>query len=131
LTTVASSTSIPRPPSTPRISTHLAPAWIRAIRSTETNPANVDETKYDDAVNFDEQGFRWDQSSNLVAELPVSLNAQDMNYRKPNGYGRALWYGVFDGSSIQVGDYLIGPGGTFFVSTMQKLLPILVVEATG
>jgi hypothetical protein len=94
----------------------------------ETNPANVDETKYDDTVNFDEEGFRWDQPGNLVAELPVSLNAQDMNYRKPNGYGKPIWYALLDGNALQVGDYFIGPGGTFFIATMQKLLPILAVE---
>src|SRR5664279_4097675 len=27
---------------------------------------------------------------------PVSLNAEDMNYRKPNKYGKATWYALVD-----------------------------------
>jgi hypothetical protein len=86
----------------------------------------------------------------------VSLNAEDMKYGKPQKYGKATWYALFDGHGICVGDYFIGlsvggdlllEGGgklseegegnfrlqgktlnTFFVVAMQPLLPILVVE---
>lgn len=60
--------------------------------------------------------------------LPVSLNAEDMKYGKPNKYGKATWYALVDGTSLAVGDYFIGPQGTFFIAAMQPLLPILVVE---
>ena len=58
----------------------------------------------------------------------VSLNAEDMKYSKPNKYGKATWYALFDATSAQVGDYFSGDGGTFFIAAMQLLLPILVVE---
>jgi len=64
----------------------------------------------------------------FVITLPVSLNAEDMTYRKPNKYGKATWYALVDGTSLSVGDYLIGPQGTFFIAAMQPLLPILVVQ---
>ena len=63
-----------------------------------------------------------------TVSLPVSLNAEDMKYGKPNKYGKATWYALVDGTSVQVGDYFIGPQGTFFIAAMQPLLPILVVE---
>jgi hypothetical protein len=65
---------------------------------------------------------------NAIFSLPVSLNAEDMKYSKPNKYGKATWYALFDGTSVNVGDYFIGPQGTFFVAAMQPMLPILVVE---
>jgi hypothetical protein len=62
------------------------------------------------------------------ASLFVSFNAEDMNYKKPNKYGKATWYALFDGTNTQVGDYLVGPAGTYFIAAMQLLLPILAVE---
>lgn len=62
------------------------------------------------------------------ANLFVSLNAEDMKYGKPNKYGKPTWYGLFDAKNAQVGDYFVGPAGTFFIATLQLLLPILVVE---
>jgi hypothetical protein len=58
----------------------------------------------------------------------VSLNAEDMAYKKPNKYGKATWYAVVDGNGLKVGDYFIGTEGTFFIAAMQLMLPILVVE---
>lgn len=85
-------------------------------------------------VSFDETGAAWDdglsfdQPGILMFTRKVSLNAEDMTYRRPNKYGKATWYGVFDATGVMVGDYHIGPEGTFFVATLQPLLPILVVE---
>jgi hypothetical protein len=62
------------------------------------------------------------------ATLFVSLNAEDMTYRRPNKYGKATWYALFDATSANVGDYLLGPAGTYFIAALQLLLPILVVE---
>jgi hypothetical protein len=59
---------------------------------------------------------------------PVSLNAEDMKYGKPNKYAKPTWYALADGTGLQAGDYLVGPQGTFFVAALQPLLPILVVE---
>jgi hypothetical protein len=64
----------------------------------------------------------------VATNLLASLNAEDMTYRRPNKYGKPTWYAVMDGSQTQVGDYLIGDTGKFFVAAQQPLLPILVVE---
>lgn len=63
-----------------------------------------------------------------IATLLASFNAEDMKYSKPNKYAKPTWYVLIDGSQTQVGDYLIGPGGTFFIAAQQAILPILVVE---
>jgi hypothetical protein len=114
------------------------------------------------------------QSQNLQSDMPpvygmnptadgthytsmlVSLNAEDMGYKRPNKYGKATWYALFDATNAQVGDYLISGGApllgengqqllaesgqglvadvayysrsTYFIAAMQPLLPILVVE---
>lgn len=71
-------------------------------------------------------------AGNLVGSLYVSYNAQDMGYTKPNKYGNALWYGLFDGTQTQVGDYLVDPvDGKFFIAAQQQGLPILVVSCNA
>src|SRR6185437_5929854 len=67
-------------------------------------------------------------SGNLITTLPASFNAEDMKYQKPNKYGKATWYCIADGTQMQVGDYLVGQSGTFFIAGMQETLPILAVE---
>jgi hypothetical protein len=67
--------------------------------------------------------------SNAIGNLKASFNAQDWKYIKPNLYGKAIWYGVFDARQTQVGDYLVGgPDGTFFIAGMQTHLSILCVS---
>lgn len=63
-----------------------------------------------------------------VATLNASFNAEDMTYGRPNKYGKPTWYGLFDGTLVNVGDYLVGEQGTFFVAQMQLTLPILMVQ---
>jgi len=63
-----------------------------------------------------------------VTVLSASFNAEDMTYSRPNKYGKPTWYGVFDGTLVHVGDYLVGEQGTFFVAQMQLTLPILLVQ---
>jgi hypothetical protein len=64
----------------------------------------------------------------VATSFLASLNAEDMTYRRPNKYGKPTWFAVMDGRVTQVGDYLIGDTGKFFVAAQQPLLPILVVE---
>lgn len=59
--------------------------------------------------------------------LMVSLNAEDMTYAKPRGYAKATWYALLDGTNALVGDYLVG-GDTYFIASMEPLLPILAVK---
>ena len=65
---------------------------------------------------------------NALGYRHLSLNAEDMKYSKPNKYAKATWYGLCSGVGLSVGDYLVGPSGTFFVAAMQPLLPIFMVE---
>jgi hypothetical protein len=60
--------------------------------------------------------------------LNASFNAEDFGYKKPNKYGAPTWFGIFDGTLTQPGDYLVGQGGTFFIAGQQLHLPILCVE---
>ncbi|VVE85015.1 hypothetical protein [Pandoraea sputorum] len=76
--------------------------------------------------------FRPTAAANPLAtqrgSLLVAFNAEDMSYGKPNRYGDPVWYGLFDGRLTQTGDYLVGPGGTFFIASQQLHLPIQCVE---
>jgi hypothetical protein len=93
------------------------------------NPDLVDQTKFDaNGATFDSVGTTFDAPGNLLFSLPVSLNAEDMSYKKPRGYGKATWYALVDGTNLNVGDYFVGPMGTFFIATLQPLLPTLAVE---
>jgi len=67
-------------------------------------------------------------TGNKLATLLASFNNENFNYKDPNKYGNALWYGIFDGAQTKVGDYLVGASGTFFIAGMQPLLPILCVS---
>ena len=63
-----------------------------------------------------------------IAMLPVSLNAEDMKYGRPNKYGKPTWFALVDATGLRAGDYFVGPQGTFFLAAIQPLLPILAVE---
>ena len=55
--------------------------------------------------------------NNLVASVNVYLTTDPNLMGKTQlQFGKAVWYGAFDRATINVGDYLIGPIGTFFVS---------------
>ena len=71
---------------------------------------------------------------NLVTTLPAAFNAADNNYRRPNLYGKAIWFADLDGSQVKVGDYLVNQADAtelYFVVTKQSLLPIAVVECNA
>lgn len=68
-------------------------------------------------------------AGNKLTDLFASFNAEDMGYRKANKYGHPTWFGLFDGSLTQVGDYLTNAqDGTFFIAAQQTALPILLVS---
>ena len=92
------------------------------------DPDAVSQTQYDSPGAIWDSGVAFDQPGNLIAELYVSLNAEDMKYGRPNKYGKATWYALVDAKDLQSGDYFIGQQGTFFIAAMQPLLPILAVE---
>lgn len=66
--------------------------------------------------------------ANRVLRLRASFNAEDQNYRKPQEFGRALWWGVFDSAYTRCGDYLVGHDATYFVAAQQDLLPVQCVR---
>ena len=67
-------------------------------------------------------------AGNKLRSMPASFNAEDMGYGKPNKHGKATWYGLFDGSLTQPGDYLVSAqDGTFFIAAQQTALPVLLV----
>jgi hypothetical protein len=65
--------------------------------------------------------------ANRYLRLPAAFDAEDPSFQRPSGYGRATWFGIFDSAYTQPGDYLRGPGGTFFVAAQQALLPSVCV----
>lgn len=71
-----------------------------------------------------------DPMRNQVGSLPVALNSGDRTYQNPNEPGDPIWYGDFDGTKVQVGDYLqrVSDGGIWYVAALQPLLPILLIE---
>jgi hypothetical protein len=68
--------------------------------------------------------------ANRYLRLPAAFTAEDSSFRRPVGYGRAAWTGIFDSAYTQRGDYLVGPAGTFFIAAQEALLPALCVLAS-
>ena len=66
--------------------------------------------------------------ANRFLRLPAAFSAPDGKFRRPNGYGVALWHGVFDSAYTQPGDFLVQNAETWFIAAQQKLLPILCVQ---
>jgi len=62
------------------------------------------------------------------ATIKASYNAEDMSYGKADKYGSSVWWGLFDGRLTQVGDYLVGMQGTYFIASQQLHLPIQCVQ---
>ena len=66
--------------------------------------------------------------ANRFLRLPAAFTGPDGKFAKPNGYGDALWFGVFDAAYTRPGDYLVQDSGTWFVAAQQPLLPVLCVQ---
>jgi hypothetical protein len=65
---------------------------------------------------------------NRFLRLRAAFTAPDGKFAHPNGYGDALWYGVFDAAYTRPGDYLVQEAATWFVASQQRLLPVLCVR---
>lgn len=68
--------------------------------------------------------------ANRYLHLPAAFADESANFRRALPYGRATWSGIFDTAYTRPGDYLSGPGGTFFIAAQQSLLPNLCVLTT-
>lgn len=82
-------------------------------------------------------GYSYQQYRATTANNPLGTVAlqslfcsftTNFDYSAPNKYGQATWLGMFDGSNVKPGDYLVGHGGTYFVAAMQDTLPIYCVQ---
>jgi hypothetical protein len=63
--------------------------------------------------------------TNRFLRLPAAFTVPDGRFARPNGYGDALWYGVFDAAYTRPGDYLVQQDATCFVAAQQRLLPFV------
>jgi hypothetical protein len=50
---------------------------------------------------------------------------------KPALVGRCLFYLIANASNLEVGDYLVGPEGQFFVASLEPLRPPVVIRANA
>lgn len=65
----------------------------------------------------------------LIAEILAWITAdKDSMANKPNTYAKPVFYGLFDPTITQVGDYLVGPLGTFFISSQDVPMPMQLVS---
>ncbi len=62
-----------------------------------------------------------------ITMLQASFTAEDVRYGKARQYGQAAWYGLFEGSQTQAGDYLVRGGSIWFIASQALHLPILCV----
>jgi len=57
--------------------------------------------------------------------------APDFKFRTPSQFGKPQWYGLFDFSATQAGDYLVGVKGTWFVAAIEAIHPPLCIRCNG
>ncbi len=65
------------------------------------------------------------QIQTLNALLDASLS---LAFNAPNKFGNALFAAILNPKAVQPCDYLVGPEGTFFISSTEPLKPILAVQ---
>jgi hypothetical protein len=62
----------------------------------------------------------------LMASFAVSVPALDFrNYNKPHV---PFWTAILDNAQIQIGDWLVGAPGTFYIADKQALQPIPAIQ---
>lgn len=65
---------------------------------------------------------------NRFLRLPATFVSARGGNGRTNVYGDPLWHGIFDASYTRAGDYIMSPGGTFFIASQAPLLPVLCVK---
>ena len=63
-----------------------------------------------------------------MIQLSCTLSAGAPNFLRQPMPGRPHWYAVMDAAYVQVGDYLSGPLGVFFVASLAALAPPMVMR---
>ncbi|MGI4793136.1 MAG: hypothetical protein ACRYG8_03440 [Janthinobacterium lividum] len=69
--------------------------------------------------------------ANLLGMLPAAFSVDRYKFQREDGYGTPEHQALVDGSQIVVGDYLVGPSGTYFIGALNPLVPILAIECNG
>ena len=104
------------------------------------NPAELQDRIYRGlnaaarAVGADTDAYRPSGSAEPLAQrnrylrLRAAFTGQDGKFARPNGYGDALWHGLFDAAYTRVGDYLVQQDSIWFIAAQQRLLPVLCVQ---
>jgi len=67
-------------------------------------------------------------AQNRFLRLHAAFSGIDGKFARPNVYGNALWYGVFDAAYTRPGDYLLQHDAIWFIAAQQRLLPVLCVK---
>jgi hypothetical protein len=63
-----------------------------------------------------------------LVRLACAFSAGMPGFKRQPMPGVPHWYAVLDAAYVQVGDYLCGPQGSFFVASLAPLAPPLVVR---
>jgi hypothetical protein len=64
---------------------------------------------------------------NRVIDICAAFSAEGSGPPQGTDYGQALWWGSFDSSYTQTGDYLVGGNATYFIARQWPGLPIQCV----
>lgn len=67
----------------------------------------------------------------VTAALPASFashNANQFSYDRPDNHRDVLNNGLFDADVVEVGDYLVGEPGTWYVASKEPIKPPLCVR---
>ena len=69
--------------------------------------------------------------ANLVSTTVPAYFDPQVNFPadNPRQYGKAAMKAVVDPTAVKPGDYLVGPERTYFVASIQDLMPVLAVYA--
>jgi hypothetical protein len=65
---------------------------------------------------------------NRFVRLPALFMSMRGTFDRTNGYGNALWHGLFDAAYTRPGDYLVRPEQVWFIAAQERLLPVLCVR---
>ena len=66
---------------------------------------------------------------NRMVRLHAAFTGADIGFKRSNGYGDAVWFGLFDTAYTKPGDYLVQNDTIWFVAAQPPLMPALVVRA--
>lgn len=72
-----------------------------------------------------------DPLGNLLSTIMADFDiAPTFAHKAPSQYGKPLYYGLYDGTNVSIGDYLVEATGnnTFFVANMEPNKPPLCVS---